>query len=80
MAGELEQALSNKIGEEDTNDVLIQAMARLLILLLQRIKTNSPAKIDLNEEDDLAKSLKERIMNKYPKYSSLANRLIPSPS
>lgn len=75
MAGELEKALSDKIGEGTNNDELMCAMCNLLILLLERYKGEGTS-----EEDELMKGMKDRIMNKYPKYSSLANTLIPSPS
>ncbi len=72
MASKLEEALANKIGEGNTDDALFQAMSQLLILLLKRIQENFSNEID--------KKGKDMIMNIYPRYSSLANKLIPSPS
>ena len=74
MARELEQAMAKNLGAEKSSDALMQAMARLLILLLQEFDEFKP------EGDLLVEELKNRILNKYPKRTSLANQLIPSPS
>lgn len=71
MAGELERALSKRIGDTSSNDELLSAMRTLLVLLLNRI--------DKPEEETFEDELYDRITNKYSRPSSLANKLIPKP-
>ena len=66
----LSEALGDMIGEGEYDEELVKAMSKLLILLLTKVSTS--------EEEDLAKALKSRIMQR--KASSLANHMIPSPS
>jgi len=71
MASDLERALSNKLGGISNSDALLQAMKTLLVLLLQEESET--------EEDAFATELGNRIKDKYPRPSSLANHLIPKP-
>lgn len=75
MAGELEKALSEKLGSYSTQDELMRSMCQLLILLLKKISD----KEELKDEDDLLmEGMRDRITGKR-KFSSLANTLIPKP-
>lgn len=77
MAGELEKALSEKIGKNANSDELMKAMCNLLILLLQ--KQNGEEEKDLKNEDDmLMEGMRDRITGRR-KFSSLANALIAKP-
>jgi hypothetical protein len=73
MADELRQAISKTLDVSDNDDSeLLRAMANLLIILLSQMGNG--------EMSGLSEELKARLLNKYPKPSSLANQLIPSPS
>ena len=77
MIGEFERAVQGTIGKDKPdNSELIQAMIKLLMVLLSNIGDAS----EETEEGELSKELTDRIRKKYNMPSSKANQLIPMPS
>lgn len=80
----LEQALVKEIGSSgDRENLLVQALGLLVLYTLKK-KSNKKEKEEISDaeytlQDAFKDAFRGRGNNKVPRYSSLANKLIPKP-